>query len=62
MTKRTMVRAIRGVRFIDRNIIKCLIHMLDINEALQQLAMAVCVGIKHVLKTEDDPIMRMAID
>ena len=58
-----MVRAMCGVQLKDRKRSSDLMFMLDLNEAIDQLAMvnSVC-WYGHVLRREDSHVLRRALD
>ena len=58
-----MLRAMYEVQLKHRRRSMCLMFIVGLNETIHQTAMAIsvsCCG--HVLRREDDPVLRRALD
>ena len=60
-TKRAMVKAMCGQKVVDRKTTKQM-NMLGLKETIDQLATANGVRYGHVLRRDDDGVLRVALD
>ena len=62
-TERAMVRSMCGVKLMDKKSTKDLMHMLDLNETIDQLARvnSIC-WYGHVLRKDKNNFQRRALD